>query len=330
MQIANRLAGFSLGEADILRRAMGKKNHDEMAAQREKFLAGCATRKVPREKGREDFRSDGGIRRLRLQQIALVRLRVARLPDRVFENALSRRVHGRAAHLGNGQHRKSREVHQRSARHGHHGSSARCQFERSRFHSRWRSDSLRTSRHQERRRKHGQGNSRCARGTRALHFDLPILRSHRHAPVEQARPRKPDQIGRDGFPRLAAIANVRGHRPVHGKGAAPPARKNQRPARPVRRRLGGSRTRRRTVARPRRMARARNAVCGIRDGGLLYFRPSALEISAPSSRSWAPSISPPWKDAGTAKRSPSRASWSPCAACVRAKGSAGEFSRCRT
>src|ERR1700680_3555672 len=42
MQIANRVAGFSLGEADIFRRAMGKKNREEMAAQREKFLNGCA------------------------------------------------------------------------------------------------------------------------------------------------------------------------------------------------------------------------------------------------------------------------------------------------
>ena len=46
MQIANRLAGFSLGEADILRRAMGKKKPKEMAAQREKFLAGCKERKI--------------------------------------------------------------------------------------------------------------------------------------------------------------------------------------------------------------------------------------------------------------------------------------------
>ncbi len=55
MQIANRLAGFSLGEADILRRAMGKKNRDEMAAQREKFLVGCATRKVPAKKAEKIF-----------------------------------------------------------------------------------------------------------------------------------------------------------------------------------------------------------------------------------------------------------------------------------
>jgi DNA polymerase-3 subunit alpha len=55
MQIANRLPGFSLGEADILRRAMGKKNHAEMAAQKEKFLAGCATRKVPAKKAEKIF-----------------------------------------------------------------------------------------------------------------------------------------------------------------------------------------------------------------------------------------------------------------------------------
>ena len=41
MQIVQAVAGFSLGEADILRRAMGKKKADLMAAQREKFVQGC-------------------------------------------------------------------------------------------------------------------------------------------------------------------------------------------------------------------------------------------------------------------------------------------------
>src|SRR5271170_6500377 len=50
MQIANRLASFSLGEADILRRAMGKKKKEEMAAQRAKFLAGCLKNKIPDKK----------------------------------------------------------------------------------------------------------------------------------------------------------------------------------------------------------------------------------------------------------------------------------------
>ncbi len=46
MQIAQRLAGYSLGEADLLRRAMGKKKPEEMAKQRAVFLSGAAKRKV--------------------------------------------------------------------------------------------------------------------------------------------------------------------------------------------------------------------------------------------------------------------------------------------
>ncbi len=55
MQIANRLASFSLGEADILRRAMGKKKKEEMAAQRAKFLDGCAKNKIPEKKAERIF-----------------------------------------------------------------------------------------------------------------------------------------------------------------------------------------------------------------------------------------------------------------------------------
>ena len=55
MQLANRLANFSLGEADILRRAMGKKKKEEMAAQRAKFLNGCANNKIPEKKAERIF-----------------------------------------------------------------------------------------------------------------------------------------------------------------------------------------------------------------------------------------------------------------------------------
>ncbi len=50
MQIANRLAGFSLGEADLLRRAMGKKNPEEMAKQRQRFVKGALERGFPEKK----------------------------------------------------------------------------------------------------------------------------------------------------------------------------------------------------------------------------------------------------------------------------------------
>jgi DNA polymerase-3 subunit alpha len=48
MQIASRLAGFSLGEADILRRAMGKKRPEEMALLKERFIKGASERGIDR------------------------------------------------------------------------------------------------------------------------------------------------------------------------------------------------------------------------------------------------------------------------------------------
>jgi DNA polymerase-3 subunit alpha len=53
MQIASALAGFTLGEADLLRKAMGKKKVDVMAAQMEQFLKGCAGRGVPEKKAQK-------------------------------------------------------------------------------------------------------------------------------------------------------------------------------------------------------------------------------------------------------------------------------------
>jgi DNA polymerase III subunit alpha len=50
MQIANVLAGYSLGEADLLRRAMGKKNPEEMAKQRNRFVEGAIKGKHPKDK----------------------------------------------------------------------------------------------------------------------------------------------------------------------------------------------------------------------------------------------------------------------------------------
>jgi len=55
MQISNRIAGYSLGDADLLRRAMGKKKVEEMQKQRERFLQGAAERKHPRKKAEKVF-----------------------------------------------------------------------------------------------------------------------------------------------------------------------------------------------------------------------------------------------------------------------------------
>ncbi|WP_118830447.1 DNA polymerase III subunit alpha [Salinibacter ruber] len=56
MQMARELAGFSLGEADILRRAMGKKKEKLMRKQREKFIKGCqAENDIPEDEADELF-----------------------------------------------------------------------------------------------------------------------------------------------------------------------------------------------------------------------------------------------------------------------------------
>ena len=55
MQAAQVLAGYSLGEADLLRRAMGKKIKAEMDAQRERFVTGCAEKDIGRDKANELF-----------------------------------------------------------------------------------------------------------------------------------------------------------------------------------------------------------------------------------------------------------------------------------
>src|ERR1019366_8768993 len=55
MRISNRIAGYSLGEADILRRAMGKKNLQEMEKQRERFIQGSLERGFPQKKVEKIF-----------------------------------------------------------------------------------------------------------------------------------------------------------------------------------------------------------------------------------------------------------------------------------
>ncbi len=55
MRIASELAGFSLGEADILRKAMGKKKADVMQAQRQKFVSGARKRGISEKKATKIF-----------------------------------------------------------------------------------------------------------------------------------------------------------------------------------------------------------------------------------------------------------------------------------
>lgn len=55
MQLAQNLAGYSLGEADLMRRAMGKKKREEMALHEKKFVEGAVARNIKREKAEAIF-----------------------------------------------------------------------------------------------------------------------------------------------------------------------------------------------------------------------------------------------------------------------------------
>ncbi|HMJ07434.1 MAG TPA: DNA polymerase III subunit alpha [Pyrinomonadaceae bacterium] len=55
MQLAQRLAGYSLGDADMMRRAMGKKKREDMAIHEEKFVSGSVKNGIKKEKAEEIF-----------------------------------------------------------------------------------------------------------------------------------------------------------------------------------------------------------------------------------------------------------------------------------
>jgi DNA polymerase-3 subunit alpha len=55
LQIAQKLAGYTLGEADLLRRAMGKKKAEEMAQHRERFTSGAEERGIDGRKAAQVF-----------------------------------------------------------------------------------------------------------------------------------------------------------------------------------------------------------------------------------------------------------------------------------
>jgi len=55
MLLAQRLAGYTMAEADSLRKAMGKKNREEMAQQEQKFIMGAVARGIKQDKAQQIF-----------------------------------------------------------------------------------------------------------------------------------------------------------------------------------------------------------------------------------------------------------------------------------
>ena len=127
LQVAQVMAGYSMAEAENLRRAMGKKIPAVMRAEEEKFVAGCTARGTQRGTRQATLRPDRALRRLRVQPGPCRLLRAHRLSDGVAQGALPGRVHGGDAHRheeGQGAHRG---IPQRVPRHGRAGPHPRCE-----------------------------------------------------------------------------------------------------------------------------------------------------------------------------------------------------------
>ncbi len=164
MQISSRLAGYSLGDADLLRRAMGKKKAEEMAKQRERFVSGGLANGFPQKKIEKIFDlmeqfAGYGFNKSHSAAYAYLAFATAYLKAHYPGG-----FHGGAAHFGNGQRCQSGEVHQRMPRDAHPGSAARRERERLELHARWRSHSLRPGRGEERRHNRHRSHPGGARG----------------------------------------------------------------------------------------------------------------------------------------------------------------------
>ena len=124
MQISNRLAGYSLGDADLLRRAMGKKKLEEMAKQRERFIEGALERGFPQKKIEKIFDlmeqfAGYGFNKSHSAAYAYLAFVTAYLKAHYPGG-----FHGGAADFGNREHGEGREVHQRMPRDGDHDPAA--------------------------------------------------------------------------------------------------------------------------------------------------------------------------------------------------------------
>ena len=124
MQAAQILAGYTLGQADLLRRAMGKKIRKEMQAQRTHLRRGRDRARHRALPGRRHLRPARALRRIRLQQEPRRGLRAGRLPDRLHEGELPGRVPGGVDDARHGQYRQARRIPRRGRTPRHQGRAA--------------------------------------------------------------------------------------------------------------------------------------------------------------------------------------------------------------
>ncbi len=121
MQIAQVLSGFSLGEADLLRRAMGKKIKKEMAAQKSRFVEGAVANGVDRGRAEYIFELVAKFAGYGFNKSHAAAYALDRLSDRLSQGQLPDRVPGGVDDPRHGQCRQAERFRARGAspRHAH-------------------------------------------------------------------------------------------------------------------------------------------------------------------------------------------------------------------
>ena len=222
MQIAQVLSGYSLGGADLLRRAMGKKIQSEMDAQRANFVDGAAQERRRGGARLDDLRQGGEVRGLRLQQVPFRALRAGRLPDGLSEGQLSGRVLRRLDDPRHGQCRQDRQLPPRAGAPADPAAAARRQQLDGRVRGRddargQEGRALCAGRHQGRRaRRHGPA-GRGAPRQRPLQGPVRRRRAARQQGDQQAPAREPGEGRRLRIAQQEPRPDVRG-----GRGAVAP------------------------------------------------------------------------------------------------------------
>ena len=121
LRVAQRFAGYSLEEAETLRKAAGKKVREIMEQEREKFVAGCERTGYGAAFGSATVRHNRAVRRLCVRQEPRLRLRPGGVLDGMAQGEPPGRVHGLPAYQREGRQGQAGGVPGRVPGYGHRG-----------------------------------------------------------------------------------------------------------------------------------------------------------------------------------------------------------------
>ena len=223
MRIANVLAGFSLAEADVLRKAVGKKDPELIRQQLGEFIERAVALDHNRRVIEEIAAQIETFGRYGFNKSHSVAYSVLGYQTGVAQGAPPGRVHGGPAELGNRQYRQGGAVHQRSPGTGPRGAAAQRERIRVQVHRRGRTaDPVRPRRGAKRRlRGHRIHHPGAARG--ALRPPPRFRPAGGPAALQQAGPGIADRRGCLRRPRRPPGPAHRGAGCGPGRGPAAPA-----------------------------------------------------------------------------------------------------------